>query len=336
MVSAHHDHSESPWGPSNGTNPLTGASMNLRYLERILAFEEKYLRGVPEGHIVLPRSYNDPAGKESSYIVLKKPDALILDFDGVQVNEPHFHEEVVQGFLRKFGVAVEISDLLSHGGNQEALWHYAIDLVRERVGVTDEVEVVKDQLRAIERELTHKRDAPIIRPDTLKLAQGEFYTVLATNRESKDALTALDKLGFLEFYHAIFAFEEPWRRKPEADMLVQAIEELNLEGKSIMMVGDSASDLGPLRKNVLAQGVKVEILLAGVLPPGRGRDRDREQVLFDAEANLVVPSLDHLIRDLLVSTALKAGDRKLAAAYYELLKDAIKARTPASELIIAN
>jgi phosphoglycolate phosphatase len=68
--------------------------------------------------------------------------------------------------------------------------------------------------------------------------------VVVTNKPSVLARAVLDAAGLLPFFRAVYGADEAAWRKPAPALLQRAADELGLAPQELLMVGDSAADMG--------------------------------------------------------------------------------------------
>lgn len=266
-------------------------------------------------HISLRRSYNTGSSTHPDILVFKRPLAVFLDVDGVMANAVDFNELVVREFLAQNGIESSIEELRrislegdpSNNGNRD-LWPYAINRVQSvRSASIDEL---KNELMDLERHrYIHARNTSLVSIRQIKLLRRLLPVCLATNRDEEDAMGFLKENGFSALFtkklgkdlaeqSLIYTrnIERGIKTKPAPDMLLRGMQELGFEKGPVIMVGDSDTDLGPLKKNAAECGIQV--ICVGILRPGQGNNLRAEEKLFEAGADIVAPNLSFFIENL--------------------------------------
>jgi len=78
----------------------------------------------------------------------------------------------------------------------------------------------------------------------LRQLRPAWSLVVVTNKPSPLARAVLDAAGLLPFFSAVYGADEAAWRKPAPAMLQRAAQQLGLATPQLLMVGDSAADMG--------------------------------------------------------------------------------------------
>lgn len=262
-----------------------------------------------ERKISLRESYNS---EEIRVKLLPWPDVIALDIDGVQANGELFHEKVAQAFLRNNKLRkpddteYSLEDLKGALMDGVDLWTLCIKSKAKALGVP--VESIdwncREELRSIEksREFADLQNLAVVDAEAMRLLSENWPdTIAVTNRQEKAAMNFLAAHNLLKYYKGVFTRIGKGPIKPDPDMMLRAVDELGLEGKTILVAGDFPTDM-EFARNCAEAGIPT--IAVGILAPGYGYEKKTEDTLFRAGAEVVVPSLHHLIKDLLRSADL--------------------------------
>ncbi|MEU3569788.1 HAD-IA family hydrolase [Kitasatospora sp. NPDC036755] len=85
-------------------------------------------------------------------------------------------------------------------------------------------------------------------PELLRsLREQGFVLAVATGKAGRRARSLLDQLGLLPFFDHVIGSDEVARAKPAPDIVLRALELLDVEPRSAMMIGDAVTDLASAR-----------------------------------------------------------------------------------------
>lgn len=80
--------------------------------------------------------------------------------------------------------------------------------------------------------------------DTLQKLHEGWPLIVVTNKPTALARAVLEAAGLLRLFAGVYGADRPELRKPLPAMLDQAAEDLGVKTQEILMVGDSAADMG--------------------------------------------------------------------------------------------
>jgi histidinol-phosphate aminotransferase len=221
-----------------------------------------------------------------------RPEALLLDLDGVLADVSRSYRAAIEGTARRFGVELEPGAIGAAKARGQANddWELTRALLAERG-----VEVPLDEVRAAFEALyqgTPQRpglwttERLLVEPERLAAWARRWPLAIVTGRPRGDALRFLETQGIAGSIAALVTREEA-PLKPDPGPVRLALERLGVE--AAWMVGDTPDDVRAAR----AAGV----VPVGVRPPGEVDDV-LEGALLDAGAARVLRGLDEL-EDLL-------------------------------------
>ncbi|RMG39534.1 MAG: hypothetical protein D6719_13005 [Candidatus Dadabacteria bacterium] len=253
-----------------------------------------------------PHSPDSGFKKEDEMVRFEGITAIGTDLDGVWLNYRDYAESASQLMLARYGIHYQLDELRRLRENSDDLFETTIRLVLEklgRVGDLDTDNKLRDELVAIEKEkFGHFRDILLVCDIARDWLNSELPVPFfaATNRMPDAAFEGIYHIGIERLADA-YVSQDPLRgirRKPEADMFVEAMNRLNLSGK-VIYLEDTPSHHAELKKNVLnATDGRIEIVPIGILPPGFGYSKQFEDLHFKGGAVAVFPTVTHFFKDL--------------------------------------
>ena len=222
--------------------------------------------------------------------------AIGFDLDGVFFNDVNFHELVAQVFCERYHCYLSLHQIKAERESGRDLW----DVAREKVWEVKQIPhtEVERQLREIEEyTVGHMRDFFLVCPAAVHWLRNECPIPLfvATNRDTDVCEEALLDLGLTDIFRGIYSRSKAMPKKPAPDMIVRARDEVGFEGK-VLFVDDSPVNHRPMVELARPHGIEIETV--GCLPPGYGFSHKLEHALWNAGAQVVVPTVNHFIRDL--------------------------------------
>lgn len=199
-----------------------------------------------------------------------KPDAILLDVDGVLVDVSRSYRRAVVDTATYFGAAVVAEDVVVKGNTADDLATTLALL---------EAQSVKVKPKAVATEFERRYQGGLWRhetlrfkPDELRALADRYPLALVTHRTRKDLYRLLEYHGLLPLFQAVVV-KEDGPAKPDPWPVLEALTRLDV--RSAWMLGDGVEDV------LAARG-------AGVLPVGVPSVGDPVAALVEAGAVRVV------------------------------------------------
>jgi HAD superfamily phosphatase len=199
-----------------------------------------------------------------------KPDAILLDVDGVLVDVSRSYRRAVVDTATYFGASVVAEDVVVKGNTADDLATTLALL---------EAQSVKVKPKAVATEFERRYQGGLWRhetlrfkPDELRALADRYPLALVTHRTRKDLYRLLEYHGLLPLFQAVVV-KEDGPAKPDPWPVLEALTRLDV--RSAWMLGDGVEDV------LAARG-------AGVLPVGVPSVGDPVAALVEAGAVRVV------------------------------------------------
>ena len=194
-----------------------------------------------------------------------RPEALLLDMDGVLVDVSDSYREAICQTAAQFGVALSHADVergKSAGGAAND-WELTRRLLAER-GVERPLAEVTERFESLyqgdsERPGLWEKERLLPSVDTLRALRGRLPLGIVTGRPRSDALCFLESRGIAALFDTIVTMEDA-PGKPSPEPVRRALDSLGVT--RAWMLGDTPDDVAAAR----AAGV----VPLGILPPGAG------------------------------------------------------------------
>jgi len=217
-----------------------------------------------------------------------RPEALLLDLDGVLADVSRSYRAAIEATARGFGVELEPGAITAAKARGQANddWELTRALLAAR-GVELPLEAVREAFEALfqgtpQRPGLWTTERLLVEPERLEAWARRMPLAIVTGRPRGDALRFLETQGIAASIAALVTREEA-ALKPDPAPVRLALERLGVE--AAWMVGDTPDDARAAR----AAGV----VPVGVLPPGEGNGV-LEDALHEAGAARVLGGLDEL------------------------------------------
>jgi HAD superfamily hydrolase (TIGR01509 family) len=211
------------------------------------------------------------------------PAAALLDVDGTLVDSVYHHALAWHRALRRSDLEIpvwRVHRLIGMGGDQIVRTLFDDEVERERGDAVREAESEE-----FERLIGEVRPLPGARELVEELKERGHLVVLASSAKAEELEHYVDLLDIGELIDAATASADVQATKPNPDLVVRALQEVQAGPDGAVMVGDSIWDAEAAKR----AGVPTVGLLTGGFA---------ESELRDAGAEPVFPSLDDLRRSL--------------------------------------
>jgi HAD superfamily hydrolase (TIGR01509 family) len=211
------------------------------------------------------------------------PAAALLDVDGTLVDSVYHHALAWHRALRRSDLEIpvwRVHRLIGMGGDQIVRTLFDDEVERERGDAVREAESEE-----FERLIGEVRPLPGARELVEELKERGHQVVLASSAKAEELEHYVDLLDIGELIDAATSSQDVEATKPNPDLVVRALQEVQAGPDGAVMVGDSIWDAEAAKR----AGVPTVGLLTGGFA---------ESELRDAGADPVFPSLDDLRRSL--------------------------------------
>lgn len=256
--------------------------------------------------ITIPASAADADRLDRSLRGVMKPEALLLDMDGVIANVAESYRRAIVLAAGSFGVPVTREDVEAAKARGDANndWIVTQRLLAD-AGVRADLAAVTERFEAFYTGTAGDGEGPLFERETMIPSRRTLEDLAAllpiaivTGRPRRDCDRFLDRFGIRGLFGAIVCMEDA-PRKPDPAPVAMAMARLRVT--SAWMVGDTSDDL------VAARGAGA--LPIGVIPPGTDASR-LERVLRMSGAAEVHASLESIASSLkqLLAPASEASE----------------------------
>ncbi|MCU0304744.1 MAG: aminotransferase class I/II-fold pyridoxal phosphate-dependent enzyme [Thermoanaerobaculales bacterium] len=221
-----------------------------------------------------------------------RPEAVLLDLDGVIADESVSYRRAVVETAATFGVeiAIETVNAAKAGGDANNDWELTRRLLAE-AGIEASLDEVTRRFEAIYQGTV---DAPglrsherlLVEPDLLRRLAAELPLAIVTGRPRGDAERFLAEHGIAEIFSTVVVLDDA-PSKPDPAPVHLALERLGL--RHAWMVGDTPDDLRAARG--------ASVLPIGIVAPGDD-PAVAQPALAAAGAARILDTLDQLLEVL--------------------------------------
>lgn len=191
-----------------------------------------------------------------------RPEALLLDMDGVIADESQSYRETIIATAASYGVTVDRSDIreLKAAGGFNNDWDVTHRLVT-RAGIEADYDELVSRFESIyqgddARPGLCERERLLVDPEVLMRLASRYRLGIVTGRPRSDAFDFLEREGIAGLFPVVITLDDA-PAKPDPAPVRLALERLG--ARSAWMVGDTPDDAAAAR----AAGV----LPLGILPP---------------------------------------------------------------------
>lgn len=236
-----------------------------------------------------PADTGDYERLDRSLRSLLRPEALLLDMDGVIADEGESYREAIRATLAEFDVAMDRQRIaaMKAAGNANNDWRVTHRLLAEAG-----VEVAYDDvIERFERHYQghdgtpglHEKEALLTPRALLESFRALLPLAIVTGRPRPDCLRFLERFELSDLFDAIVTIDDVAVGKPDPEPVRLALSQLGVT--SAWMVGDTPDDLVAARA--------ASVLPIGICAPSR-QDAVSRRGLDDAGAFTVLDSMDSL------------------------------------------
>jgi histidinol-phosphate aminotransferase len=196
---------------------------------------------------------------------LLRPQALLLDMDGVIADEGESYREAIRATLAEYGVQIDrvrIAEMKA-AGNANNDWVVTHRLLSE-AGVNVAYETVVERFERHYQGADgvpglHENEELLVPRALLESLQQRLPLAIVTGRPRPDAMRFLERFDLLDLFGAVVTIDDVDRGKPDPQPVQLALDRLGVT--SAWMVGDTPDDL------VAARAARV--LPVGICAPSR-------------------------------------------------------------------
>lgn len=224
---------------------------------------------------------------------LLRPEALLLDMDGVIAEEGESYREAIRLTLAEYGVEIDRPRIaaMKAAGDANNDWRVTHRLLAE-AGVNVPYDTVVERFERHYQGADgvpglHERESMLIPRELLERLRARLPLAIVTGRPRQDAMRFLERFALLDLFDAVVTIDDVDRGKPDPQPVTLALDRLGVG--SAWMVGDTPDDLVAARA--------AQVLPLGICAPLR-RDAVSRNGLEQAGAFLVLDRLADL-EDLL-------------------------------------
>lgn len=164
---------------------------------------------------------------------------ILFDLDGTLIDST---EAIVSTFHHSFDV---------HGFKHpkdkeiEALIGYPLDIMYKELGVDeskvwDIVDTYKERYREIS---TQKTNLLACASEAVKTASEIATLGIVTTKTGSYSKILMEHFGLMQYFKVLIGREHVQNPKPDAEPILKAIEEIQIDDKDIWMIGDTKLDL---------------------------------------------------------------------------------------------
>ena len=224
---------------------------------------------------------------------MNKLTTVIFDFDGVTVCTEDvfasFDCDLINAWLGKLGIdhSLTFSDVRQLAGRSgpDKFIKIGILLGEDFNPRLEEFTTERDEKRK-----TLFADYPVPLGKNLKAlldVLGKKHSAIATNKHRFKLKRDMRLMGYSDLFEVMVTSDPPMKRKPEPDMLLEAMKRLGVIPEETAYIGDNPGDM------IAAKAARVTPI--GFVTDGIDNDPKRTKDLKDAGAVLVIDDFKNLI-----------------------------------------
>ena len=224
---------------------------------------------------------------------MNKLTTIIFDFDGVTVNTEDtfagFDCKLINTYLEKANLppTLKPSDVRQLAGMPGADKLIKIGMLLDK-DMTPYIEDYTAERNEKRKTLFADCKIPLCKNIEVLLKKlGKQHSALATNKIKEKLNRDLEYMGHKDIYDIIITCDPPMRRKPEPDIILEAMKRLKAIPEECAYIGDNPSDM------IAAKAAKVTPI--GFVTKELNNKHKRAQLLKDAGAMLIIDDFEDLI-----------------------------------------
>lgn len=168
-------------------------------------------------------------------------EAIVLDFNGVIVNDEHVHYLLLREVMAPFGLNITTEDYLNKYvvfGDEDA-FAFALDESGQQP-TTEAVErLVREKRRRYLEEAVHQIEVFPGVTEFIREASAVYPLAIASGAAREEVLSLLKHFGLDANISAIVAAEDVKNRKPAPDAYLAAVQGLKREGRNVAAIEDT-------------------------------------------------------------------------------------------------
>jgi len=172
---------------------------------------------------------------------LKSPTALIFDMDGVLVDSEPLHKRAKERAFEEFGIVLPESVYDSYKGRPDATM--MPEVLTARGWAPDKIQKLARRKDEVFDEIKHELAAVPGAVDFVLWAETRYKIALATSASPRNRETAFAVLGIGDRFHAMIDSTGHTRPKPDPEVFLLAMQQLNVKADECWIIEDSVNGL---------------------------------------------------------------------------------------------
>ncbi len=227
----------------------------------------------------------DFARLAAALVTVLRPEALLLDMDGVLIDVSRSYHQAIIGTAKSYGVTIDDSVIhqIKNSPDTNNDWIVTYNLLMAR-GVVASQDEVKEHFEWLyqgddSRPGLWEQEQLLCEPNVLSQWRERIPLAIVTGRPHRDAMRTLEQFKLQSLFDAVICMEDA-PVKPSPEPVLRALNALGAQ--RAWMVGDTPDDIRAARS--------ANVVPIGVLAPGCEPD-DTRRVLMEAGAGRVASSL---------------------------------------------
>jgi HAD superfamily hydrolase (TIGR01509 family) len=172
---------------------------------------------------------------------LKSPTALIFDMDGVLVDSEPLHKRAKERAFEEFGIVLPESVYDSYKGRPDATM--MPEVLTARGWAPDKIQKLARRKDEVFDEIKHELAAVPGAVDFVLWAETRYKIALATSASPRNRETAFAVLGIGDRFHAMIDSTGHARPKPDPEVFLLAMQQLNVKADECWIIEDSVNGL---------------------------------------------------------------------------------------------
>ncbi|MGA7755225.1 MAG: HAD family phosphatase [Candidatus Sulfotelmatobacter sp.] len=172
---------------------------------------------------------------------MKSPTALIFDLDGVLVDSEPLHKRAKERAFEEFGIVLPESVYDSYKGRPDATM--MPEVLTARGWAPDKIQKLARRKDEVFDEIKHELAAVPGAVDFVLWAETRYKIALATSASPRNRETAFAVLGIGDRFHAMIDSTGHTRPKPDPEVFLLAMQQLNVKADECWIIEDSVNGL---------------------------------------------------------------------------------------------